>query len=286
LALAGEAASPDSCSRARKNHFPNLPSNLKEVSELPPRDDPAKTIDDVVRILEEIVDNSKRDRSRIGYFSAVYLRITRAVKAGIDGNAFTDSTWVEQLDVAFANRYFLALQQFQSGRDPGRAWMLALTTAARRRPIILQHVLLGINAHINFDLGIATAAEAGANLENRKPDFDKVNDFAAREVKALQDRLGKVSPLLGLSDLVNGKADDRTIVNFGIDRARAQAWQVAELLSCLPPATRDAQLQILDRNAANVGRLIRDPPGVVPKLILRVVRMLEWQPVRSVIAHL
>jgi uncharacterized protein DUF5995 len=251
---------------------------------------PATTIDDVLGRLTAIVVAARRHKSRIGYFAAVYLRITEAVKHGIAQGAFKDAVWVEQLDVEFANRYFAALDWYESGAkpngDPQRSWTSAFAATSLWRPIILQHVLLGINAHINFDLGIATAHAAGDDLEAHYEDFAQVNDFAASEVAQLQLRLSRVSPLLGAFDLVNGSREDRTLVNFGIDRAREQAWEVAELLTYLPQHRRDAELQVIDRNTANLARLILDPPGVLSKLALRSVRAAEVLPVAAVIRRL
>ena len=250
----------------------------------------AATIDDVLRRLTTIVDAAKQRKSRIGYFTAVYLRITEAVKEGINKGAFKDAGWVEHLDVEFANRYFAALGRYESGAqpngDPQRSWTAAFAATFLWRPIVLQHVLLGINAHINFDLGIATAQVAGADLQAHHEDFVQVNEFAASEVAQLQSRLARVSPLLGTFDLVNGSKEDRTLVNFGIDRARDQAWEVAELLTYLPQDHRDAELQVLDRNTANLARLILDPPGVLSKLALRSVRATEVFPVAAVIRRL
>ena len=53
---------------------------------------------------------------------------------------------------------------------------MAFEAATRWRPIILQHLLLGMNAHINLDLGIAAATVAPREaLPSFQHDFDEIN---------------------------------------------------------------------------------------------------------------
>ena len=44
---------------------------------------PAATIDDVIWQLTEIVEWSKQNNSRMGYFAAIYRKVTIQVKKGI-----------------------------------------------------------------------------------------------------------------------------------------------------------------------------------------------------------
>ncbi|RBY88266.1 DUF5995 family protein [Blastococcus sp. TF02A-26] len=85
------------------------------------------------------------------HFLGTYLRTTRAVGAAIDAGLFEDPAWVTAWDVDFAGLYLDALEAHR--RDPGLApepWREAFGTRAEARPEA--HVLLGMNAHINFDL--------------------------------------------------------------------------------------------------------------------------------------
>ena len=44
---------------------------------------PAETIDEVVEQLDLIIDRARNSRSRLGFFPALYRRVTLAVQAGI-----------------------------------------------------------------------------------------------------------------------------------------------------------------------------------------------------------
>ena len=81
---------------------------------------------------------------------------------------FQDAPRIERLDVTFASRYFEALNgYFHPGKfpKPTRSWQVTLNAASRAEPIILQHMLAGVNVHIGLDLGIAAQSiGAGGQL--------------------------------------------------------------------------------------------------------------------------
>ncbi|HVD13653.1 MAG TPA: DUF5995 family protein [Actinomycetota bacterium] len=59
---------------------------------------------------------------------------------------------MERWDVAFADLYLDALEVEQAGGRPPEPWAIAFGAARERQLPPLRHVLLGMNAHINFDL--------------------------------------------------------------------------------------------------------------------------------------
>ncbi len=68
----------------------------------------AQIIDEVIARLDDIIADCKQRQSRIGYFAALYRRMTVAVRTGIAQKHFEDSNRMEQLDVIFANHYLQA----------------------------------------------------------------------------------------------------------------------------------------------------------------------------------
>lgn len=83
-------------------------------------------------------------------FLATYLRTTRAVGGAVREGRFEDPAWVEEWDVVFAELYVDALTAHREGRSTPRPWRLAFEASSEMHP--LGHVLLGVNAHINYDL--------------------------------------------------------------------------------------------------------------------------------------
>ena len=149
-----------------------------------------QTIDDVVSALDTIVQQSYDQASRLGYFAALYRRVTCAVRDGIAAGRFQNGPLMEKLDVVFASRYLDALATFQAGGKATRSWMLAFRGCDDAGLLILQQLLSGMNAHINLDLGIASAqVSPGDQLPQLKPDFDQINNVLAGLISTVASRL-------------------------------------------------------------------------------------------------
>ena len=170
----------------------------------------AETIDGVLLSLDRVIDWSKQNSSRLGYFAALYRKVTRAVKTGIADGSFEDGPRMERLDVIFANRYLDALERYRTDRQSTpHAWLLAFETAEQWWPIVLQHLLLGMNAHINMDLGIAAVTcVPPEELAILKADFFKINGILASLVQKTQEDLTAVWPWLRLLDRFMGESDE------------------------------------------------------------------------------
>ncbi|MBW3570976.1 MAG: hypothetical protein KY467_07710 [Gemmatimonadetes bacterium] len=158
-----------------------------------------QTIEQVIERLNGILDDSLRGAHRIGYFAALYERVTTNVRrALVAGNVFQDNPRMERLDVVFANRFLAAWDAHASGGTPTLSWQAAFALLDDPGPLVVQHLLVGMNAHINLDLGIAaaTVARSPQALESLWPDFKTINDVLSRLVIVVEDELGQVSPRL------------------------------------------------------------------------------------------
>ncbi|HKG23510.1 MAG TPA: DUF5995 family protein [Blastocatellia bacterium] len=252
----------------------------------PEKIDGAQTIDGVIERLDEIIAWAIGEESRLGYFAALYRKVTLKVKEGIQIGRFEDGPRIERLDVIFANRYLDAFSSFLQGERASGCWMVAFGAASAFRPIILQHLLLGINAHINFDLGIAAAQTSpGSQIASLKRDFDEINKILAGLVMEVENEINQVSPWINLLDHIDPSLD-RAIINFSLDKARAAAWDNALELASISPREWGPLLGLLDFKAASLGKLVRNPPGLIFKLGLFVIRMRESNDVAEVIETL
>ena len=82
---------------------------------------PARTIDEVVEQLDDLISYARREKSRLGYFAALYRNVTVKVKEGILAGSFEDGARMERLDVTFANRYLDAVERYRRGKNPADA---------------------------------------------------------------------------------------------------------------------------------------------------------------------
>lgn len=243
---------------------------------------PPETIDDVIRALDGIIDWAWTEKSRLGYFAALYRRVTRAVREGIERGQFQNGPLVEQLDVNFAGRYLQAFAQMRSGGQPTRSWQLAFRAASRWYPIVVQHLLAGINAHINLDLGIAAAVTApGEQLPGLQPDFNQINAVLAGLVSAVEKEISEVSPLIGLLEKMSLQTDT-TIINFSLDKAREFAWSNAVQMAYKSGDELQSAIQKLDGEVELFGRPLVSPPLLI-KIQLFPIRIFESSNVRRVL---
>lgn len=246
----------------------------------------AQSIDEVLTRLDQIIVEARQRRSRIGYFAALYRDVTARVAAAIEAGEFEDNARMERLDVVFARRYFDALEKRNAEAGPPRSWARTFEVTERWRPLILQHLLLGMNAHINLDLGIAAVKVAPRDeIAGLKADFYRINRILGTMIEEVQARIAEVSPWTGVLDRLGGTADE-VISNFCLVRAREDAWDFARTLAPLGPDDRAQLIRAKDRETAQRTTDILRPGGfwIVPTLI--GIRLWEEDHVPSVISTL
>lgn len=232
------------------------------------------TIDDVLRELDAIVAASRERGSADGYFAALYRRTTAAVKAAIEAGEFEDGPRMVRLDVIFAERYIAAWHARQRGEPVTAVWAVAFDGGRTYWPLVLQHLLAGMNAHINLDLGIAAAVVApGDAISGLERDFVAINAILARMVDDVQLRLARIWPGLYLLDRI-GQGFDESMMNFSIRRAREHAWLTASVLARLPRIARDLHIRNVDAAMAALGRRLLQP-GAALDVKLAAIRLRE-----------
>lgn len=239
------------------------------------------SIDDVLTALDAAVARALDAGSRLGYFAALYRKVTAKVAEGIATGFFDDGERMERLDVTFADRYLSALAGHQRGERVTRSWELAFEASGRRRPIILQHLLAGINAHINLDLGIAAATTApGADLPSLRRDFDRINEILASLIAGIEHDLAELSPWIGVLDWIGGRHDEE-VIRFSIEVARTEAWRFASELAPLAASDWSGPIGARDARTAHLGRCILTPGLLSAGLF--VIRAREGDDVHRVI---
>jgi hypothetical protein len=216
------------------------------------------------------------DRNRI--FHGTYNRMTHAIRDEIRGGGFADSAWVERWDVAFAGYYLEALTRWRSGGSPSGPWAVTLD-ASRTRLAPLRHVLLGMNAHINFDLPQALLDVISDDeladerlLASRAEDHRHVDSLLAARV-AEEDRELRAFEEPGDRTWVDAALTpfNRSGTKRFLAEARAKVWANTLVLAAArrlgPDAYARRLAELEELAAAKVADLLR--PGHV---LLRLAR--------------
>jgi len=188
---------------------------------------PADRVEDLATTLGVVV--AEELHSYRGYFPALYRQVTLRVRQGLSQGRFSDPLALSELTVRFAGRYLDA--RHKPASDRADCWDRAFDAAAQESPIVLQHLLLGINAHINFDLAIA-AADTLTFLDrpaaSLKTDFEGINEVLEELFPPVLKVVEKHSPGLPLSGIPRDA--DQLLGVWGLGRARAAAWRNTKLL--------------------------------------------------------
>jgi len=247
---------------------------------------PAASIHEVISRLDDIAQQAFIERDRVGFFAVVYRAVTAAVQRGIAEGRFEDGPRMERLDVVFANRYLAAVHAHRTGETPTNSWRVAFAMAPSHRAVILQHLLLAMNAHINLDLAIAAAEVCPGNaIAGLERDFNEINTVLSSLETGVEREVCSLSPWIDRLDHVEPGAG-RVVANFSIDRARACSWEGAKRLAFLSGNARDAAIAAIDAEVALLAHLIAHPVGVVINANLILVRLRETWDARKVIAVL
>ncbi|MCW9705616.1 DUF5995 family protein [Fodinibius salsisoli] len=258
-----------------------MPDQLHNPIESPEFTD----IDDVLAALDQIIDLSIKENSTAALFAYVYRRTTAKVKQGIEEGRFDDNDRMELFDVAFAGKYIEAYWQYRNGEEVPEVWEQAFSPA-KDNQLILQYILLGMNAHINYDLGIAAAEfSRDGNIQDLKADFMLINQLLEELVDEIQGRISRVSPMVFLLDWM-GKNNDEAIINFSINKARGQAWNFAVRLTEAPQSHKADIIAGVDQKMTSLARLVSNPPGFFLPKVLGVIRYFETKDVGSVIHNI
>jgi len=238
---------------------------------------PATTIADVINQLDEIVKQSQQNSDRAGYFAALYKKVTVAVSNKINERFFDDNARMEKLDVVFANRYLDAYQQYKSGKPCSASWQLAFDSTRTWKPMVIDHLVAGMNAHIGLDLGIAAATIAPGNLVNGvQDDFNKINTILNGLVNEIKTDLFAMWPLSKYLSKLHADKLENDIAGFSMTIARDAAWQVALAYAPLITDTaKESYITERDKNVACFGKKLFQS-GFFLTIVRYIFRLFEF----------
>ncbi|WP_229673987.1 DUF5995 family protein [Nakamurella endophytica] len=231
---------------------------------------PPGGVDDVLQRMDRELADLEATGDPLRHFLATYRRTTVAVSRAVAQGTFEDPDWVERWDVVFADLYLSALADHRApGRAAPRPWRIAFAAPQDTPP--LRQVLLGINAHVNYDLPRALLAlipdedfDSPAVLERRRRDHERIDGVLAARVGAEDASLTATSGGKSVLDRLLQPLQRRASRRF-LREAREKVWHNTLALRRARQAGPDAyrarctELEVL--SAARVHDLLA--PGQV-----------------------
>ena len=101
----------------------------------------------------------------------------------------------------------------------------------------------------------------------------------------MQERIAKVSRLMTILDWI-GENTDKQIINFSMVKAREQAWNSACYLAGLDDVEALSDIAKKDKRIAGFGKILKNPPGILLNIILKIVALFEEKEVKTIIQKL
>jgi hypothetical protein len=206
-------------------------------------------------------------------YGIITRRVAESVALGADG-FFLEPRWISRLAGRFCERYLETLRwSLDAGAQDTGAWSIAYACCDLGDMLPVHHVILGLSAHINYDLALgiaATIAELGgaddpAQLARYKHDHDAVNCLLRASVPEAFDHLIE-RHACPASKLIYRHAYGvaEWVAMYVLTTWRERVWADAiEMLHATTPAARDKVKRRLERRSRRFARLLAIP-GIVP----------------------
>ena len=220
----------------------------------------------VLQRMTTLIDQWEAAHDRRAIFLGCYRLMTNNMLDAIDAGRFHDNAWVNRLLHRFADYYLAALDRFdQDEPNTPPVWKLAFDATRDENVMTVQHLLLGVNAHINFDLVFSLydlletewAAATPEQREQRHADHEMVNRIIGETTDAVQDQVvERFSPWVEIFDKMLGPVDE-WLTSHLISQWREDVWDNAlRYLELNDDAARAAFRQQIEHTALERGTLM------------------------------
>lgn len=216
-------------------------------------------------------------------FLKCYGMMTANMFSALEKGQFVDRVWVHVLLEHFADYYFRALDSYQQLEPASpRVWQVAFRAANQAELQLVQHLLLGVNAHINYDLVYAVVDLLAPEWKDLAPqakiarhqDYCLVNDIISQTIDAVQDDiLEKDNRIMQFLDSALVNIDEWMIGRF-VKNWRDQVWsQAIRLIVSEDEDTTRILHDKVEARALHLAGWIMKQPLINPKYDLRRIRL-------------
>ncbi|WP_116108904.1 DUF5995 family protein [Lewinella sp. IMCC34191] len=220
---------------------------------------------DILQRMDGRVNEWKSTGDARHVFLGCYRMMTGGMLEAIDANVFHDREWISELLHRFAGYYFDALTCYDCGDRVPEVWRHVHEVSAKQDLREVQHLLLGVNAHINYDLVLTLCDMLEREWNDLPPeqrkiryaDHCRVNEVIAGTIDRVQDQiLAPNDPVMGWLDRACGRLDEYLIAGL-IRRWREEVWQRARtLLTETDAMGRERLRKELEADVLRRGRLL------------------------------
>lgn len=199
-------------------------------------------------------------------FLRCYHMMTTNVVAALEKGRFYDPPWVAHLVHHFAIYYFSALDKYEQARTKTPAvWLHTFKRTSRPGQSSLQNLMLGVNAHINYDLVLALVdmlqpewdSLSAEGRQHRYGDHCQINSIIGATIDGVQDQIIEPgSKRMAMADAALGPIDE-WLTSRLITHWREEVWLNAlHLLAESDRQERDKHLRLIERKTLKRAKAI------------------------------
>lgn len=225
-----------------------------------------------LRQMEQLLGELEHSGDGRASFLGCYCLMTENMLSAVEQGEFRDNSWMRNFIDHFAAYYLRGFEKYEKDKDRApKVWVLAHDHAARDSCATIQKLLLGVNAHINFDLALTVVDLLGpewAGLDEpqrsgRFADYCHVNEIIGETIDKVQDQILETdSRGMELLDAYLGRLDEWLISRL-IRGWRSEVWeQAVAMLDSHGEAQRAGQILRLEEKTLSRGEAILLKNGV------------------------
>ncbi len=251
-------------------------------------------LDRTIRRMDNQIEAFAERRDRRERFLVMYRTFKNELRRNLQQGRFLDSEWSEAICCRMGEMYFEANTAYQYNKEECPAsWRICFDAAIKRETNLLQDALMGMNAHINYDLTICVydvmlkngdfqSFQSGRTttqfvdrklnslLKKRYFDYLLINQIAWESIPLIQEVLTeRFAKFLGFLNHASFQFS-RAIVEKLILDYRDRAWTHALLLLSSKDADEHQQIRdFMDDLAVSNTQLIRNFVSYNPLNLIR-----------------
>ncbi len=221
--------------------------------------------DSVIHKMQDYITTWKSCDDSRHIFLSCYEMMSANMLQAIERQAFHDNRWVRQLLELFADYYFESLDCYDCGKQTPKVWQEVHEKCKTNNFSDLQLLILGVNAHINYDLVLTLYDILNPEWEQlndeqksiRYKDHTHVNLIIGDTIDRVQDEILEPGhPSLQWIDTLMGRLDEFLISKL-ISSWREDVWENAQkLLSLKKEKDRETFILNLEKEVLLIDKRI------------------------------
>lgn len=235
----------------------------------------AEKLSDVRERIHEILTYCQEKESPLGYFAALYTTVAKAIEDSIINKEYDDNEQLARMDVNFVNYYIHAMNCAFSDQPAPAHWQIAIDAAKKPDFLVLEHLFIAMNAHINYDLSNAANDTVPTDrMLDFRQDFFRVNKILFSLLDRVQTDVSYIFHPLKWYLRFGRQLDDK-IIALIMGQMRGDAYEFTCVLSLCNEVQKE-QINKEKRDlVVKLSQKIIFHKSWIINAIIRLARLLE-----------